>query len=347
MHKEKTWIAALATTLLISACGGTDAGGDGDASGGSGNSGKPMDRGAACTAAESGGPLDWWTQDPETAETIIGMFNEKYPDIEVNFTQLLENDIAQRIVAESNAKKVTADLAVGHMAAFQPLIERNLVDTELQWPTDISDNLKSDSNMIRVSRRANGIVYNTEQYSAEDLPDTWEDLVDPKWAGKTSVHTTGIPFDVLSIAWGEEKTLDWAQRLAETVQPEVINGTTAGIQAAASGEVPIALSGRDSEANEQKAAGAPVDIKYLDPVPTFDFYEMIPAGAEDVDAAVCFATWYVTDAKDDVLALSYTTNDDVPPGLPAGAEVISVTPDDVAQLGKMAPEISDIWVNGG
>jgi iron(III) transport system substrate-binding protein len=343
MSKQKTWTAAIATTLLISACGNGDAGNGSSASGGSG---EPADRDSACEAAASGGPLDWWTQDPETAETIIEMFNQEYPDIEVNFTQLLENDIAQRIVAESNAKQLTADLVVGHMAAFQPLIERQLVDTELQWPTEIDDNLRSDTNMIRISRRVNGIVYNTDRYSADDLPDTWEDLVDPEWAGTTSVHTTGIPFDVLSIAWGEDETLDWARRLEETVQPAVINGTTAGIQAAASGEVPIALSGRDSEANEQKAAGAPVDIKYLDPVPTFDFYEMIPAGAEDVDAAVCFATWYVTDAKDDVLALSHASNDDIPPGLPAGAELITVAPDDVAQLGRMAPEISDIWVNG-
>jgi iron(III) transport system substrate-binding protein len=342
MRKEKTWLAALAATMLISACGSADAGGGS----GSGGGGEPMDLEAACAAAEDGGPLDWWTQDPETAETIIDMFHEKYPDIEVKFTQLLENDIAQRIVAESNAKNVTADLAVGHMAAFQPLIQRHLVDADTAWPTDIPDNLKSDTNMVRISRRVNGIVYNTDEYSADDLPDTWEELVDPKWAGKTSVHTTGIPFDVLSIAWGEEKTLDWARDLQETVHPEAINGTTAGIQAAASGEVPIALSGRDSEANEQKAAGAPVDIKYLNPVPTFDFYEMIPAGAEDVDAAVCFGTWYVTEAKDDVLALSHTTNDDVPPGLPEGADVITVTPDDVEQLGRMAPQISSIWVNG-
>jgi len=343
---------ALLSALALTACSST--GPVGAPSDGSdrptdaeGSRQAPGGREAACEAAKDEGPLDWWTQDPATSERVISMFHEAYPDIEVTFTQLLENDIAQRLVAESTGHQgITADLVVGHTAAFQPLVERGLVDTSIEWPEQIDPATVSPTNMVRISRRVNGVVYNTDQYSPTDLPDTWEDLVDPRWRGKVSVHTTGIPFDVLAVAWGEEKTLDWARQLSDVVHPEPINGTTASIQAAASGEVPLALSGRDSEVKEQQAEGAPVDIKYLTPVPTFDFYQMIPTGAKDVNAAVCFATWYVSDARDEVLALSFASNDDVPPGLPADAEIVSVTPDDVDTLATVAPEVSEIWVNG-
>lgn len=332
--------AVAAAGLILTACGG---GGEAQTEA---DAGPPMSRAEACEAAANEGPLDWWTQDPASAESTIQMFNKVYPDIEVKFTQLLENDIAQRVVAESNAREVTGDLVVGHLAAFQPLVQRKLIDTDVSWPTEIDEHLVSPSNMVRISRRVNGLVYNTNEVNPAELPDTWEELANPKWNGKISVHTTGIPFDVLAVAWGEDKTLDWARSMKEQVNPAVINGTTAAIQAAASGEVPIAASGRDSEMKEQKALGAPVDIKYLTPVPTFDFYEAIPAGAKDVNAAVCFATWYVTDGAPATLALSHATNVDTPPGIPAGAQMIVIKPDDVETMASTARGVSDIWVNG-
>jgi len=342
MRSRQVRVAAVAAAgLILTGCGG---GGEAQPEA---DAGPPVNRAEACEAAANEGPLDWWTQDPASAETTIRMFNEVYPDIEVKFTQLLENDIAQRLVAESNARgAVTADLVVGHMAAFQPLVQRGLVDTDFSWPTDVPEQLVSPSNMVRIYRRVNGLVYNTNEVDPATLPNTWDELASPQWKGKISVHTTGIPFDVLAVAWGEDKTLDWARKMKEEVQPAVINGTTAAIQAAASGEVPIAASGRDSEMKEQKAAGAPVDIKYLTPVPTFDFYMAVPAGAENVNAAVCFATWYVTDGAPEIQPLSHSTNVDRPAGVPEGAEMIVVEPDDVETIAKTAKDISELWVSG-
>lgn len=341
--KKSTVALSSAAVLVLTGCSG---GGANPGSNGGDDEVREISYEAACEAAKDEGPLDWWDVDPETSEKTIRMFNEKYPDIEVSFTSIKENDIAQRLVAEANAnREPTADLVVGHAGAFQPLVDRDLIDEGIVWPQEISENLVSETNMVRVYRRINGLTYNTELVDPEDLPDRWEDLADPAWKGKISVHTTGIPFGYLAGEWGVDGVLEWAQEFKDVVDPEVIDGTTSAIVAAGSGEVPIAGSGRDSETSEQKAAGAPIDIKFLEPIITFDFHQAIPAGAEDVNAAICFGTWYVTDGAKDVLPLSFSTNVDLPPAVPEGAEVVVSDPADTAIYQEALRGVSEIWTS--
>jgi iron(III) transport system substrate-binding protein len=293
--------------------------------------------------------MDWWTQDPETSNTTIKWFNQEYPDIEVKTTQLKEPDIAQHIVAEkTGGRDVSADLVVSNPAALQPLVQRKLLDTSHRWPSDVPPNLLSPDYGVRISRRAGGLVYNVERVRAADLPDTWAELADPRYDGLVSVHTSGIPFDILSTKWGLDRAVDYANRLKETVHPAAIDGTTAGIQSAASGEVPIAASGRDAEMNEQRAAGAPVAIKYLDDVPIVDYYEAIPEGAKDVNAAICFGTWYVSPRIQRRLQdLSFAANDDTPAGVPATSRLVVPEGREAADTSAdAAQQIAQIWANG-
>jgi iron(III) transport system substrate-binding protein len=367
MPRSRSTILLLVVVLALSACGGAEEPSDqaAGAAGGTDSSSPDaasVDEGAtaatgagtaggqeaACEAALDEGPLDWWTQDPATAERIIELFNEDYPDITVEFTYLTENDIAQRLVSEADAgRETSADLTVGNLSAFAPAIERGLINQEVEWPAEIPENLITPSNMVRISRRAAGLVYNTNEFTAEELPETWEELVDPRYAGLVSVHATGIPFNYFVVPWGEEATVDWATNMAQVVQPAVIEGTTASIQAAASGEVPIAASGRDSEAREQQAAGAPVEIKYLDLVPAYDFHQAIPTGAQDLNAAVCLASWYVNEGHEDIFAINFAANEDVPPDAPEGAEIIVLETDDIDATAEMGEQISQIWLQGG
>jgi iron(III) transport system substrate-binding protein len=337
----------LAALPLLAACGSNSS--NDATSNSTAATAAPVTYAQACEAAKRGGPVDWWTQDPETSNTTIKWFNEEYPDIEVKTTQVKEPDIAQRIVAEKNGgRDVSADLVVSNPAALQPLVQRDLIDTSHRLPSEVPQNLISPSYGVRISRRAGGLVYNTDRVKPADLPDTWEALADPRYDGQVSVHTSGIPFDILSTGWGLDKGLDYANKLKETVHPAAIDGTTAGIQAAASGEVPIAASGRESEMKEQRAAGAPVDIKYLDYVPVVDYYEAIPAGARDVNGAICFATWYVSpDIARRLEELSFVSNADKPADLPAGSELVVPDGREAADTSaEAAQQISQIWANG-
>jgi iron(III) transport system substrate-binding protein len=66
--------------------------------------------------------------------------------------------------------------------------------------------------MVRIFRVAGGLTYNTEKVKPEDLPNTWDELLDPKWAGKVIVDPRGRPLNQLSLVWGEDKVLSFTRQ---------------------------------------------------------------------------------------------------------------------------------------
>lgn len=335
-------VSSVSVCVLLAGCASNASPSSGADQAGAGSYSK------ACKAAAAKGALQWWTQDPTTSQKEIRLFNKKYPDVKVKFTYAQENTITQRLSAEANAgRSPSADLIVGYPAAFEPLVQNHQIDTKARWPREVHRSLVSSSDMVRVSRRAYGLVYNTKQFSSKQLPNTWQQLDNSRWRGKVSVHAQGVPFDILSAAWGEKRTVAWARDMVKKVNPEVINGTTDSIQSAASGDVPIAASGRDAEMREQRAAGAPIDIKYLDYVPVLDYYQAIPAGAKHVNAAVCFGTWYVTEGAKAIQKMDYSSNADKPSGLPSDARIVTAsTPSQIKVSTRVLQEVSKIWANG-
>jgi oligopeptide/dipeptide ABC transporter ATP-binding protein len=127
---------------------------------------------------------------------------------------------------------------------------------------------------VRIHRIALGLGYNTDKLTPDQLPDTWEELVDPAWAGRVIVDPRGRPFDSIGLAWGAEQTIDYVNRLKDIAKPLVIEGGTAGLVAVAGGEADITTGGRSAETLEQQAEGAPIGIKYMDVVSTIDNYNI-------------------------------------------------------------------------
>jgi iron(III) transport system substrate-binding protein len=200
---------------------------------------------------------------------------------------------------------------------------------------------------VRVQRVAIGLGYNTDSTKAEDLPNTWEELIDAKWAGQVIVDPRGRPFDSLGLEWGKEKTIDYVNRLKATDQPLVIEGGTAGLVAVAGGEAAITTGGRSAETLEQQAEGAPIDIKYLDVIPTLDNYHVPLVGSAHPNAAACFIGWMASEGQDLFNQVEFKSNDAIPPQAPAGAKVLTIeSPEQADQVKELSTEIGRIWTGG-
>ena len=343
-------VLLLSLALPLSACGSPTTSGTAEEEPGGGR--VDGDLRAVCEAAQEEGTVVFWgSEETTTQDKLAADFAATYPGIDVEFQSLRPEDITQRLVLESSSGRDSGvDVIEGNLDAFAPLVERELVDQTVDWAAyDVRDSLVTDSNMVRNSRIANGLVYNPEVTPQESLPATWEELVDPAWTGTVVVDPRGNPLQSLVLEWGVDGTVDYVQRLKDTVQPVVIEGGTAGMLTVASGENQLTTNGRSAETLEQQAQGSPLEIHYLDIIPTSDFYQVVLDAAPHPNAAACWVGWLVSEegaAK--VLEYAYKSNDDVPPGAPEGARIAAIeTPEQLAESVEAARLISEVWAGVG
>jgi iron(III) transport system substrate-binding protein len=303
-------------------------------------SGTSADLGSVCAQASSTeGQLVYWNNFANP-DPIFKAFNAAYPGIKVESLTIRPDDEAQRVLTEAAAgKQITPDLIFGPQDVLEAVIERDLIKSDVDWKAfGVPADWVNDAGMVRLERTLGGLVYNPQTTKPEDLPNTWDEVIDPKWAGKVIVDPRGRPFDRLSPVWGEQKTLDWVTDFVKTVKPIVIEGGTPGMVAVAGGEAVFTTGGRSAETLEQQAKGTPLEIKYLDLVPTYDDQNAVMASARHPLAAQCFAGWIATDGAAVHQKTEFKSNETVPPNAPPGAQVIVIdTPDKaqaVADIGK-------------
>ena len=113
-----------------------------------------------------------------------------------------------------------------------------------------------------VGTRLNVFVqaYNTKLVKKEELPKTWEELLDPKWKGRLGIEQEDS--DWLAGIFGELGE-ERAQRVFKGIVSangvSVRKGHTLLTQLVASGEVPVALTVYNYKAEQLRREGAPID----------------------------------------------------------------------------------------
>lgn len=345
-------ITLVVFALVAAACGGDDAdptttaapGGDATTTAAPAATGLE----AVCAAgAEEGGFTYWATIEVDNFARIVEPFEARYPDIEIDFLSIREEDGAAQILTEVAAgQQPTPDMVYGSQDGLTPIITRGLVDPNFDWSqAEIGEDLMlRPENMVRIFQVAFGLAYNTNLASPEDLPQTWEELVDSKWAGNVVVDPRGNPFHLLLIEWTEDQLLDYAARFAAESQPILVRGGTAGMTEVLSGGAMMTTSGRADSALELQADGAPIAMHYLDIVPVRVLYNAMITDAENTSAAACFAGWLATEeGRASFQAVEYKSNDDPPAGVPDGAILAKVTsPEQAEAINDIQQRIQEI-----
>lgn len=300
-----------------------------------------------CAAgAEEGSFVDASTGTPESNAALEAAFHKQYPDIAIERETLRPADITQRMLQEKG-RTPSYDLIVTTPENVPPLAEAELLDTTIDWKAlGVRESLISADNLVRFTRAPIGIIYNTDEVTEADLPNTWEELLtSSEWEGKVAVDPRGAPFNYFVLEWSEDEVLDYVNRLKETLAPEVIQGATAGAQTVIEPGNLVSTNGAAATFNEQASFGAPLGIKYLDVIPVSDYFQAIPLGAEHPNAAACWANWITSEAGAAVQAeVAYVPNDDVPSGAAPDAKLIVIeNAEDAEAVADISAEITNIW----
>ena len=158
---------------------------------------------------------------------------------------------------------------------------------------------------VGTSGRARVLVYNTDELTEDEVPDSVFDLTDPRWKGKVGLPPTNASFQAFVTAMrleaGEERTRQWLEDLKAN-DPKFYEKNTPVVEAVASGEIEVGLVNHYYlYLVKAEQPDAPIANKYL---PGDDPGALVSVagagildGAEHADAAEQFVEFLLEDEQ--------------------------------------------------
>ena len=221
-------------------------------------------------------------------------------NIQINFTPLAaQAQVAAQMATEYKAgQKAVSDLYTGAGTNLVPLIQQKVL-ASFDWtkllPGRITPEIAEQNVALRLYTGIPSIEYNTNLIKGSMVPKHMQDLLAPTWMGKVYTTSYAASFDYLAAPemWGEQRTLDYLQKLRPNLGGFVRCGDD---QRIASGEVPaLALTCSEGTARRIAAKGAPVaQVVPIDAAEQRYSYLAIPKNAEHIKAAELFAAYTMT-----------------------------------------------------
>jgi iron(III) transport system substrate-binding protein len=174
------------------------------------------------------------------------------------------------------------------------------------------------------------IAYNTRLVPPASAPETYDDLLDPKWKGKMAwplLSAIGASLFVtnLRVAWGEDKAMAYLQRLrTQNIVNFGAGNPRTLVDRVIAGEYAIALQIFAHHPLISAGKGAPVAAQLLPPVASAPGTLVIPKGTRHPHAATLLMDFLLSKEGQQILA---------------AAEYLPVRPDvdPAAQLSPIVP----------
>jgi iron(III) transport system substrate-binding protein len=217
-------------------------------------------------AKKEGGLTLYSTMTMEDAAPLIAAFEKKY-GIKVSMWRGINQKLVQRAVAEARAGKHMVDVFEGSGHGMEILHREELLEkfyspafADIPAEAFPRHGYYAPDNFLFIV-----MGYNTRLVKPEDVPKTYEDLLQPKWAGNFGIEASNIVwFASVAKAMGEEKGLAYFRKLA-AMKPQMRSGHTLMTELVVAGEIPLVLTLYNQAVDKMKERGAPIDWRPLPP----------------------------------------------------------------------------------
>jgi iron(III) transport system substrate-binding protein len=304
--------------------------------------------------AEQEGAFVLYTTDPEAGTAkLLAAFNQGFPKIKTSFIRLQAGALFAKLMAERQAKSYLVDAmqisdlgfvldlekrkgymqyVSPEMAAYKPEYKSS-PEGYWTWGTIIMA----------------GIAYNPKTVPADQAPKSWQDALDPKWAGEISVKVSnsGLQHET----WYELRRIygdEYFKKLGE-LKPRAFDSYVQQYDRMVNGQDKIIHTAQYSGYLEFKAKGAPVEFVYpADGLPAGPETWGLIAEAPHPNAAQLFLDWFLSVrgqmAVGDALFLNSARADVEPP--PGGVSVDKLKllfPSDWADFIATRPAFAKEW----
>jgi iron(III) transport system substrate-binding protein len=218
--------------------------------------------------AKKEGEVNWYGGgSSEIDEAINRAFMKKYPFIQAKKFRIQSQRLLVRFEAESRAGKHSADIVRTTDWYIDIFKKKNLL---MQYDSperkQFADSFKDkDGYYTSLYMAVHGLAYNTKLVPKNELPRSYDDLLDPKWRGKIALEDAAYVWfvNLLKIK-GEQQGMEYMRRLAKQ-NVSLRSGTTLLINLVAAGELPLGMDLYIENIERSKRAGAPIDWVAFNP----------------------------------------------------------------------------------
>lgn len=224
--------------------------------------------------AKKEGKLIWYTTliVDQVVRPVKEAFEKEYPFIQVEFYRGNAENLVRRMLAEYQAKRYDVDLIDGTVSPVMVkragLLQRFHSPFFAEYPAELKDaqGYWGSTNLYFLTPG-----YNTRMVKPNELPKTYEDLLNPRWKGQMMWSTSrgsGAPIFIgnVLISMGQEAGKAYLQKLKGQNIAKSTASNRQILDLTIAGEFPIALHIFNHHAYISKMAGAPVDWYGIEPV---------------------------------------------------------------------------------
>ncbi|MGE0226099.1 MAG: ABC transporter substrate-binding protein [Acetobacteraceae bacterium] len=230
---------------------------------------------ALIDAARKEGQVVWYSTliVNQILRPMVEAFQTKYPGIEVQYSRQTNSDVALKILNESRARRLQADLFDGTNSIY-PVMDAKLIaeyrpEAARSYPAELKD---PQGRWTAMNVFFMTTSYNTNLVTEAEAPKTYDDLLDAKWKGKivwtndpTSQGPPGFIHNILTLK-GQEQGMEYLKRFAEQ-QPVFIPASQRVVMdKVIAGEYPIGVMTFNHHAAISGGQGAPVRWIKMEPL---------------------------------------------------------------------------------
>lgn len=261
------------------------------------------------SAAKKEGALTLYTTIAEKdLPVLVKPFETQY-GIKVSVWRAGTDKVLQRTLAETAAKRYEVDVV--HMGS--PELEALARERVLQpvrspayknlLPGSVPAHQQWAATLLSVWVQA----YNTNLIRKEDLPRSYQDLLDPRWKGKLGIEAKNQDWfsTVVDLTGGGDKGLQFFRDLVARNGISPRKGHTLLTNMVVSGEVPMALTVYNYMPEQARKKGAPIDWFALEPAVARSNAIGVARHAPHPAAAVLFHEYMLTQAQEYMTQIDY------------------------------------------
>jgi iron(III) transport system substrate-binding protein len=218
-------------------------------------------------ARKEGDVMVYHSTQTEDLRPVFDAFTAKY-GIKVRDWRSSSENVVQRVIRETRAGKHDVDLIENNSPEMEALRREKMLRRmdSVHFADMVPGTLPAHREYATSTMDVFVAAYNTDKVKREELPKTYQDLLDARWKGRLGIEAEDQAwFGTLLNTLGQEKGTRLFSDIIGNNGMSVRKGHTLLANLVASGEIPMALTVYNYKPPQLKAKGGPIDWFVLSP----------------------------------------------------------------------------------